>query len=299
MNAKNEIIQAQKKWYNEDKDKTPLVGPTTQSCKDKEKTYCADLESNLFNNQLNEDTFSEFAKGNGNELYSPRPKMQALHSSSALAVNFFDFWRNRKDKKFLLEALLSACKDTTNNRDLIGQIKSIDTIEFEKQLATGNGAAKANIDVYLTCKREDNTNIIIAIESKFTEIYDSHNPLPKSYLDENLLDDIKDIANNLKTYNRLDAPQLIKHILGLRNTSDNTNDFLLITIWYDDPKFEESQQNKNMKSQLNDFCTSISDKANFAHTTYQDVFKEFKEKDLGNSSEYRDYYTYLKHRYFK
>jgi len=56
--------------------------------------YLATVEGNLLQ-PLNESTRKAFENGSGSELQDTpsRPaKMRALHSSSALAVNFFDSW---------------------------------------------------------------------------------------------------------------------------------------------------------------------------------------------------------------
>ena len=58
--------------------------------------YVESLDANLFQ-PLHSDTLMEFQRGSGGELgrNGHRGKMLALHSSSALAVNVFDYWRGR------------------------------------------------------------------------------------------------------------------------------------------------------------------------------------------------------------
>ena len=59
--------------------------------------YVNDLADNLLLRKLNLQTEVEFANADGSELRDSgnRPaKMRALVSSSALAVNFFDSWRD-------------------------------------------------------------------------------------------------------------------------------------------------------------------------------------------------------------
>ena len=58
--------------------------------------YVMSAGDNLFLSGLNRDTETEFREGDGSEMrdVGTRPaKMRALLSSSALAVNFFDAWR--------------------------------------------------------------------------------------------------------------------------------------------------------------------------------------------------------------
>src|SRR5687767_6184494 len=69
--------------------------------------YAHDLADNLVRRRLHQETLDEFANGDGAELRDAgrRPaKMRALVSSSALAANFFDTWRNTS-KDALVTAL--------------------------------------------------------------------------------------------------------------------------------------------------------------------------------------------------
>ena len=62
--------------------------------------YVYELEANL-REPLSAHARSAFGRGAGSELQS---HMKALHSSSALVANFFDYWTDR-DKAPLLSAL--------------------------------------------------------------------------------------------------------------------------------------------------------------------------------------------------
>jgi hypothetical protein len=50
------------------------------------------VEDNIFNNELHPETKKEFERGKGHELDG---NMKAVHSSSALVVNVFDYWRRQ------------------------------------------------------------------------------------------------------------------------------------------------------------------------------------------------------------
>ncbi len=58
--------------------------------------YCISVEGNIFGG-LSLDARREFESGDGAELGKDgkRGKIQALHSSSALACNWFDYWRDK------------------------------------------------------------------------------------------------------------------------------------------------------------------------------------------------------------
>src|ERR1051326_8103677 len=60
--------------------------------------YVLDLADNLYLRRLQDETTREFRDADGSELESVRgrpAKMKALCSSSALAVNVFDYWRDK------------------------------------------------------------------------------------------------------------------------------------------------------------------------------------------------------------
>ncbi len=68
--------------------------------------YVRRIDYNLWR-PLHSETHEELERGSGNELHGhgKRPaKMRAVHSSAALACNFFDFWRDR-NKSVLTVAL--------------------------------------------------------------------------------------------------------------------------------------------------------------------------------------------------
>ena len=58
--------------------------------------YCACADDNIFRG-LSPGARKDFESGDGSELgkKGKRGKIQALHSSSALACNWFDYWRGR------------------------------------------------------------------------------------------------------------------------------------------------------------------------------------------------------------
>src|SRR5687767_7128954 len=70
------------------------------------KGYFATVDENLFE-PLTPEATKQFNDADGNELMpqgADRPKMHALHSSSALVANVFQYWKN-KDMSLLAKAL--------------------------------------------------------------------------------------------------------------------------------------------------------------------------------------------------
>ena len=81
---------------------------------------------------------SDFKRGDGTELgkNGKRGKIQALHSSSALACNWFDYWRGR-DLQMLARAL--------------GQSGDFCELALEQKYSTRLGGIGPNLDVVLKC----------------------------------------------------------------------------------------------------------------------------------------------------
>jgi hypothetical protein len=101
--------------------------------------YVAELEQNLLQ-PLSEATKSDFARGSGGELRpraNRRSKLQAVHSSAALACNAFDYWRHH-GLGFVETAL-----------DLPSPILEL---RFEAQFPTGLQGEPPNADLALDLK---------------------------------------------------------------------------------------------------------------------------------------------------
>ncbi len=96
-----------------------------QGIKVDEDGYTRCLNDNLFV-PLSHKSGAEFGSGSGDELGSEntRGKMQALHSSSALVVNVFEYWRSRN-----VGFIAQAC----------GAFKYATSLHFERTFPTGLG----------------------------------------------------------------------------------------------------------------------------------------------------------------
>lgn len=241
------------------------------------------LADNLFA-PLHTATRAEISEGDGGELGTPDNvgKLYSLWSSSALPCNMFDYWRERS-----LAPLLKALSVKEADCERLG---------FEQKFRTGVLNARANIDVVLRPK--DSEHLPIAIESKFTEPYQSREKecLRPSYLQNrqiwNNLPECRTTAEALgvaKAFECLDAGQLLKHILGLTRTFGQRR-FVLLYLWHEVPDSAASDQHR---AEVVEFSRLISPEVEFRHQTYQQLFSRLAPDVLGTS-----YEIYLKSRYF-
>ena len=167
--------------------------------------YTLSLNDNLFR-PLSLSSEEEFRSGKGDEL--SKGKMNALHSSSALVVNVFEYWRNQD-----VDFIARAC----------GTSKGETSLCFERTYPTRLGGIPPHLDVefYNPLFRP------LAIEAKFTEPYHRKTKryIKDKYLNSNLWKGLNGCESLIRlvreeetgktSFSFLDVPQLLKHILGL------------------------------------------------------------------------------------
>ena len=246
--------------------------------------YCACVDDNIFRT-LSLGAREDFENGDGTELGKggKRGKIQALHSSSALACNWFDYWRDKN-----LEPLAQA----------FGKPARYSTLKLEQKLSTGLGGIGPNLDVLL---RGD--EVTFAIESKFTESYTKSTNktfLKSKYLPEErrlwtevglpgcqtLAERLNERQHNFKV---LDVAQLLKHMLALAHNCDH--DWSLCCLWFEIPGALARQH----RQELNDFATVLGDDGtHFMALTYQELFDRMLPLVGQNHFEY---IAYLRDRY--
>ena len=313
------ILDQQQKWAE---DKKLVSGKIIDGEECEDKNYLETIEDNLFpidkTKGLRPENIDAYNKGGGSETktITHRPKMSALHSSSALVVNLFQYWQNQERNKTPLLIALGLI----NNNDKVGDVK----INFEEKLQIKYEDGKIiknvkfgtpNLDVMIEFGDQ-----IIAIESKFTEPYsdgsnknsemqDSYikkeslwNEIPhieklanaihaQNYQIENC--EIKESIDNLRKTKRLDAAQLIKHILGLRTDNEKISKdkkITLLYLWYDVPGTEEAKEHQE---EIEAFASiAKADGINFRHITYQKVIDNLNK--LCPEECHQDYINYLK-----
>ncbi|MDX2221056.1 MAG: hypothetical protein SF172_18725 [Burkholderiales bacterium] len=255
-----------------------------RSCELDAQGYTRVLRDNLFE-PLSTETTLEFSEGDGGELGSDghKGKMQALHSSSALACNVFDYWRHRNARP--LAAALG----------LSGQICSL---RFEQKFPTGLPGNAPNLDVALLL---DN-GTTFAIESKFLEVYGRHSAgfKPKYFEHESGLwasrgfGHCESLARALydgsQTFRWLHAEQLLKHVLGLSTAGGRWH---LHYLWYR----VDHEHAKAHEIELDVFRTLVlKDRINFSAQTYQALFAKL---ETCGAAGHGPYVEYLRRRYFQ
>lgn len=279
MKSKTAVIKKQKKWA----DKQQLERD------DRYSKYANEIGDNLFKDSISREAEFELKKADGSELTDGRypAKIKALYSSSALACNVFEYWRKR-EKRILAKAL---------------NIKNpINSLRLEKVLNTG--ISKPNIDVFLVLS--DGTSI--SIESKFCEWMDSKKDkkFKERYFlkgDKKLnrwydagLPNCQKIADKIQygdlNFIRLNAPQLLKHALGIANSLKKDSQLLYLYFVLED---QDSRVGNDHREEIKKFTDLIGNELRFKSMTYQDVFQTF-QKNVSLLDE--EYVNYLKHRYF-
>ena len=217
MDAEREIRNAQQDWAR------------SRGIPFHSRGYVLEVEANLWQ-PLSPRARQGFERGAGSELSG---HMRALHSSSALAVNFFDYWTDR-DKTPVLSALGVDPEDGAS-------------LDFEAQFPTGLAGTPPHLDVAIT----HDTGFVVAIEGKFTEhlkrsttgksnFTTSYFPKSTGRWIANDLPACQSLAEELwceelrgdrQRFEYLDPRQLLKHALGL--ATKLRDKFSLYYLYYD------------------------------------------------------------------
>ena len=225
--------------------------------------------------------------GAGSELCG---HMRALHSSSALAVNFFDYWTDRDDKAPILSAL---------GVDPVGEA----SLDFEAQFPTGLKGTPPHLDVAMT----QSTCLVIGIEAKFTEhlkrsirgkskFKTAYFPKSGELWNEKGLPACQTLAEVLRAeehrggrqrFEHLDPRQLLKHALGLASRMGNR--FSLYYLYYD----WTAEGLEAHRQEVDLFDERVGHEIRFRGLTYQSVFERLRAGQAG-----LDYLNYLESRYF-
>lgn len=287
MNGFDYILSKQVGWAN--RNGIRLVG--SQITKG-QQAYTKTLNNNLFEPLLPQ-TKAEIDDGDGGELKGSAThsaKMCAVHSSSAIGVNIFQYWKNKNISD--IAYTLGLCRKDN---------KLAKEIHFEQKYQISNKFRfSPNIDIVIKNKEKSNIKVF-GVECKFTEAYSArmHSGLKKKYISEiyEQWDDIpelfelaKGISPNDKKYKHLHPAQLLKHILGLKKTYGKSR-FRLLYLWYDVLGNEGCQHRKEIQ-QFSDIARK--DNIKFHSISYQELIIKMKnELFTGNEG----YVNYMMDRY--
>lgn len=275
MDAYQKIRQTQKAWAK-------LKGISFDS-----RGYVRRVEDNLWK-PLTPHARKAFETGAGNELSG---HMRALHSSSALVANLFDYW-TAKDMKPLLAAL---------GMEYVGG----ETFGFEVQFDTGLRGTSPHLDVAI----QQNSGFVVAVEAKFTEhmkratkgksnFTKSYFPISHELWAEKGLPACQALAQELWSEERrggrqrfeyLDPRQLLKHALGL--TTQLSNKFSLYYLYYD----SSSDRSDAHRREVDLFDEEVGHEIGFKALSYQEVYARLGDIMQDDSG----YLEYLGTRYFQ
>lgn len=220
---------------------------------------------------LTPSTHAALAAGAGNEL----SRLASLRSSACLAINVFQPWR--LDPQPILDAL-----------KLPGEATGM---RFEVQVPTGLQGKPPHLDVVI-----DGTTPV-GIECKFLETYDtkrrSQASFAPSYFSSpglwrtmrNARTLAERIASGTETFEWLDAPQLLKHALGLSRAFEQC--FRLALVWF------EADTNTKMHDDIRRFQAAIDGDFGLMATSYQDLIARLRRRQ----EPAKGYFRYLADRY--
>lgn len=252
-------------------------------------TYTKPYTENLFQ-ELLPDTKADFNSGDGGELKGNPEKMAAVHSSSALGVNIFEYWQKIED----VSTIAAACGLCASGN------KSPQRIRFEQKFEISPQFGRSpNIDVVIETDGVSRIKVY-GIECKFSEAYSTrpHKGIDPKYLElTDLWKDIpstRDFAESIKTkdniFRHLHAAQLIKHLLGLKNKY-SLRGFRLLYLWYD-VLGEEGAVHRKEAEKFSEIVTR--DGAMFKSITYQELIARLSGKvDVAH----KPYIDYISSRY--
>jgi len=239
-----------------------------------ERGYAPSTELNLIPDVRMEDIRADFTQGTGNELEG---KFRAAHSSSALAANTFGPWRKNPQPLHLLGRT------------------GFTVLQFEKQCPTGLGGFPPNLDLLV-----ESPDCVIGVESKFLEFLTPKQPkFTDSYTRENLpqmeecwAELIDELKSGPKQY--LDAAQLVRHYLGLRNQPEyEGKKIILLYLFWEPENWAEFPEYRQHRKELVAFQEKVSaSDIPFVWFTYPQLWRRWDKRAL-----YPDHLRHIQKRY--
>ncbi|WP_195534290.1 MULTISPECIES: PGN_0703 family putative restriction endonuclease [Bacteroides] len=271
MNCVENIKQKQQRWA------------LSHNIDFSDKGYVENLGENIFDG-LDIEVRKRFIRASGYELKS---KMMALHSSSALVVNIFQYYKRKLMKGEDITSILKACNINST---------AINYIDFEVKFPISGTKATPNLDVVMGAAN----GMVYGFESKFVETYKKYQFTMNPYLQsryKSVWINLDNIYKALKCeyfdcYCYLNYPQLLKHILGLKSELKDIHKFQLIYLWYD----LGCERSFKHREEIQSFAELLSkDGIVFKSVTYQEIIMFLQQNH--NVLEDREYIDYIAERY--
>lgn len=239
--------------------------------------YLMSLADNL-RQQLSDGAQKDFERGNGGELRErgiKPPKMHALRSSAALSANVFDYWRSH---------------DPAPLQQALGLRDKITRVSFEEHFSTGLKGNPPNVDVVLKLEGDH----YVAIESKFTEwlsprertLDAKYFPSGKGLWEAEYLAGCQALANDLRErapFRYLDAPQLLKHALGIARKKSGTYELHYIYFDWDGP------EGRVHSAEVARFENLVGQEIRFRALSYQQLFRRLDRTARPDDAAYLEY----------
>ena len=297
-----------------------------------EKNYLHNFTDNLFKQFLSKENLESYNSADGHETDDNEArlaKMKALHSSSAIVVNLFQYWQGKD-----VCPILNACglgSRLTKVSYLFKNVGSASSkkipiiprplncdIKFEEQFEISGDKSQfrhsPNIDVMIYGALP----ATIGIESKFSEPYGSwkHDGVKQEYIKNvsfwddlpNLYELAKEISPDNNKFKYLDAAQLIRHILGLKKSCDEYNLSLVqerpvkegmralvikrnfhLLYLWYDVVGTDGVEHRKEIEQFAEIARK--DNVGFSHIIYQEVIANLAKDYYEGNEEYCDYLT--------
>ncbi|MDD3725834.1 MAG: hypothetical protein PHI44_01380 [Candidatus Ratteibacteria bacterium] len=247
--------------------------------------YTEKLEDNLVQ-PLMPDVEKEFKSGDGGELTGNPSKMQAVHSSSALSVNIFQYWKKINQVSEIAYVCGFCGKTTKISKDIIFEGK----YQIDKKFQHS-----PNIDVVIENDLASQHKVF-AIECKFTEAYSNrkHSGLKEKYLKLDIWKDLPKLRNLAVSissednhFHYLHPAQIIKHILALKK-SFGKDGFRLLYLWYDAFGYEGAKH----REEISEFIeVTKSDNICFHALSYHELIVKLADNFRDTHKEYIEYIT--------
>lgn len=254
----------------------------TELLRDDRPDYVRDPAHNLLPDLVDEAVLDDLSSADGGELTGALPKFCAVHSSSCLAANAFGPYRFHPERL-----------------QLVG-LSGFTSARFEKKLPTGLSGTPPNLDFFATGPEGT-----VAVESKFTEIL---SPKPAKFAPsyEGAIDRLaeggwgklyRSLIEDPGRFSYVDAAQLVKHYLGVRNSlNEDSAPTVLAYVYWEPRDWELIPEFVRHRAEVEEFADAVSDsEVRFVSITYPELWEEWATAERWQGSS--DHVEALRERY--